>query len=742
MGYDTSWVNSTTNRRLIAIAALVVGSLVVLLTSIEFRSLGALASGVRAIVGTFLLMVAPGALLTYVLGLRTRSFGRFSLLAVGLSFGMLATATTVTSALFPILGFEAPFSLSSLVIVLSASLLIPLVALLYIGTEVYRPRIGLSGPIPVVSLIVALPSVAALAAVLMNRFETNAGMFLFVSAVLLVVVLATTRFLPADLYPTTVFFVSFSTLLHRSLLTNHVVGADIQAIYATAQTIMRAGYWSPTLGGSSIAASVVTAVPASFATITGLELAVVYKVVYVLVFALVPVGIYYMSSDIFDENVALFGAFVFTFYHVSFYFTPGKQLISELFVVLLLSLLFRSDGGGAGRKLAIGLLSVALVQSHYATTYVYGLSLLAAGVNLTVLGRLTEEFDHDFSAGYPLILLVGATAWYGYASEELFATLASIPASLLGQVVSLLAFESIEGSGASYVAEQTTVLDQLNLFLYIVVLTLVSTGLAYQVLIHLEEIYRDGDSEHVEYTALAVPLFAFLGLSYFLIVNLYADRVIQMVLVVLAPFVAVGYRYVAYGVGDVRSRLGFESGSRLRWVPIAVLVGSLLIFNSGLVFSLAGTADTSAFNPDAHDLAFAENERAGAEWLEEHTDIRRIEADRLPLAASDRTAAPERVRIYTDSTTLQMFRSELSSGYYTVEVRPLKSDFDPRLDPDGIDRGYVLVRESSVLEGSGSTRVPPAYLSEAETRALTGSRDVVYDNEAIRIIEIDNETAA
>ena len=742
MGYDESRASDATDWGPIAIAALVVGLLGVLLTSIEFRSVGALAAGVRAVAGTVLLMIVPGALLTYVLGFRRTSFGRFSLLAVGLSFGTFATMTTIASVLLPVLGFETPFSLPALVAVLSASLLLPLIALPYAGTEIYMPRLDLNGPIPVVSLIVSLPSLAALGAVLMNPFETNVGVFVFVGAVLLVVVLAATRYLPANLYPITVFFVSFSTFLHRNLLTEHVIGADVQAIYATAQAIMRADYWSPALGGSSIATLVVTAIPAGFATITGLELAVVYKVVYVLLFALVPVGIYYLSSDALSENIALFGAFVFTFYHVSFYFTPSKQLISELFAVLLLSLLFRNDERGVGRTLAIGLLSVGLVQSHYGTTYVYGLSLLAAGIGLTVVQWLTEEFDHDLSVGYPVVLLTGATAWYAYASNELTATLVSVPTSLLSQAASLLVFESIEGSGASYIAEQTGVFDQLNLFLYILVLALATTGLAYRVVVHLGEIYRNGDSEHIEYTALAVPLFAFLGSSYFLIVNLYADRVIQMVLVVLAPLTAVGYGYVAYGLGDVRSRLGLGNGSRLRWVPIAILVALLLAFNSGLVFSLTGAASTSAFNPNAHDLAFSEEERAGAAWLDEYTTIERIEADRLSLTGSDRATSPERVRIYTDSMSAQMFRSELPSSYYTTEVATLKSDFDPRLDPDSIDRGYVFVRESSILEGSGSTRVSPIYLSEGETRALTGSRDVVYDNEAIRIVEVDNETAA
>ena len=741
MGYDTSRAGNVIGWEPTAVATLVLGAFVVLVVSIELRAMGALASGVRAVVGTALLMVVPGALLVHVLGIRTRSFGRFSLFAVGLSFGVFAAATTTASVLFPVLGFETPFSLSSLLVVLGVSLLVPLVALPYAKIEIYRPDIDLSGPLSVVSLIVALPSIAALAAISMNRFETSVGMFLFVGYVLLVVLLAATRYLPANLYPLTAFFVSFSTLLHRNLLTDHVVGADIQALYATARTIMQAGYWSPALGGSSIAASVVTAIPAAFATVTGLELAIVYKVIYVLLFAFVPLGMYYLSSDIFSENIALFGTLVFAFYHVSFYFTPGKQLISELFVILLLSVLFRKEEWGVGRVLVIALLSIGLVQSHYAATYVYGLSLLAAAIGLTILERFAEGFENDLSIGYPLSLLVGATAWYAYASSELFGVLASIPASLLSQVVSLLAFESIEGSGASYVAEQTTVLNQLNLFLYIAVFGLIGIGLGYQILVHIGEFYRSGESEHVEYTALAVPLFAFLGSSYFLIINLYADRVIQMVLVVLAPFAAVGYGYVAYGVGDARSRLGLGRNSPLRWVPIAVLVGSLLLFNSGLVFSLAGAADTSVFNPNAHDLAFSEEERAGAVWLNERTDIERIEADRS-LTGSDRTGSPERVRIYTDSTSAQMFRSELPSRYYTVEVSMLKSDFDPRLDPESIDQGYVFIRERSVLEGSGSTRVSPAYLSEAEARSLTESRDVIYDNKVIRIVETGNETAA
>ena len=746
MGYDLYRSGDATRWGPIALFTVVYGLFAVLLVSIELQSLGAPALGVRIIAGLVLSLFAPGTLLAYMLEIGTRSFAKFSLFSVGLSVSVLAAATTVASVLAPSLGVEAPLSLLPLVSLLGALLSSLSVVSYFVahrrqgGSQLVRPRVDLDGPIPIVALLMALPTLAALGAILMNRFETNVGMYVFVSAVLLVVLLASTRYLPTNLYPMTVFLVSFSTFLHRNLLTEHVVGADIQATYAVASVIMRVDYWSPELGGTLMALPVDSSLPASLTTITGLELTVVYKLIYVLLFTLVPVALYYLGSDVFSKDVGLFGAFVFTFYHISFYFTPEKQLISELFVVLLL-IVFYDEDRSLSRAFAILVLSVGLILTHYAMTYVFTLCLFGAWACLFFTRRLLGDFEYTLSFRYPLSLLTAATAWYTYSSSELADTLSSIPVSLSEQIVNLLT-GTVEGSGASYVVERTTILDRISLFLYFSILFLAGVGLAYQVLVNLGRVHRGEGPRGVELTAIGIPLFAFLGSSFFVIINLYADRVYQMVLTVLALFVVIGYDYVCMGVRDLRDRFGIHRRFRSWRIPLAVLVALLFAFNSGLAFSLADQADTFTFNSNGHDYAFTEDERAGASWLIERTAITRREGFHPELSELEQPIPPGTVRVYTDSVTYQMFRSELPSGYYTASVEPFKSDFDPRLDSSDIGRGYVFVRERSILQGTGSDRVPTATLSEQEDRFLTRSRNVVYSNGAVRIVEINNETTA
>lgn len=716
-----------------------VGLLVGFWATIAVESVGISVPILRAVLGVFLLMFVPGALIARLLGIGTDSFGVFTLFSVGFSFVALALINVAASVFLPAVGVAEPLSLLPLSVFLTAVLTV-LLGLEY-ATEIdaARFRADFAGPTSVLLLLLALPTVSAVAAVLMSQFETNVGMFVFVAAVIGVVLLASTRFIPTDLYPAVTFFVSLSTLLHRNLVTDSVVGADIQIVYFIADLIHQTHYWSPELGGSTLALPIVTAVPATFAMIAGIELATTFKVVYVLLFSFVPVGVFYVAREVFDETVGLFAGLFMLFYHGSFYFTPGKQLVSELFVVLLVLLYFRHGIDGGRKKLAAGLVAVGLVAAHYGMTYVFGMSLLVATAGLLAVERTIGDVDADLSLVHPVAFLAGATAWYAYASSELIATLSSIPPSLVGQLLSLLSGVT-EGAGASYVSEQSGVLRELNLYLYVLFTALIVLGLAWRVFTDLRAVRRGDDPEYVEYTAFAVPLFVFFGSSFFVIANLYADRVYQMVLPILAPFMAFGYQLVVGVVADALDRLSLpnavalDGGTSSRWTVLAILLASFLALNSGMAFAVAGESGDFTFNSRAHDYAFSEAEREGGTWIKDNANVQ------LSVGRPDSDPGTE-TRVYTDRYSYQMFRSSMPSGYTTADIIRLKSEFQPRFYESTIGDGYVFIRQRGVVDPEPGERVPVGSLSRRNATEISETRNVVYTNDDAVVVESDNRTA-
>jgi uncharacterized membrane protein len=720
----------------VSIGIIVVGLVVLFWLSIPLDSLTVFVGVVRSVVGTTLLIVM-GVLLTRLLGVPASPIGRFALYTAGSSLAALAVLTITLSILLPLVGVVNPLSVVPLTAAVSALLFGLLFVIHITDTQLDYPNVALIRRPSVIVLLCILPVLAVVAALLMNHFGVNMGMFVFVGSVV-VVVLGTTYFVPTRLYPAVLFSVSVATLLHHNLLSNHVIGADVQGIYFVAHFLTQTHQWTP-VSGSTMALPVVSTVPAAFSLLTGIDLTTTFTVVYVLVFALVPLGIFYVSRDVFDSDIALLAALLFLFYHVTFAFTPSKQLLSELFAVLLVMLVVRDDlhKHGHRRNVAVFLLSFGLVATHYGTTYLFGFALLFAAIVSYAVDRLVGEIEHRPPVWYPVALLVGANVWYAYASPELFARLVSVPLRILGQVFILLSGSSIEGSGVSYVSHQTTLLGTLTVVLYLLFSVLICVGVGWRILTTLSAFRRGKVPDDVAYTALSIPVCVFLGLSFVLVFNLWADRVYQMALVFLAPFMPLGYRCILSAASTVSERvwsIRLTSKRAISWTTLAVLLGLLFALNSGLLFALAGPAQNSAFNTNANDLVFSQKEVQGVEWLKTH-----IDPTVLPNQSTTANHSGA-VRIYVDPRSSQLFRSILPENHYDVKVIRLKSRWRPEVHPDQLNDGYVVIRQASIANAQ-QANASSALISKSNVRKITARGTVVFRNNQMRIIKIGSDVA-
>jgi len=686
-----------------------------------------------AVLAFLLATFVPGGLMTVLLGLTPRTFARFSVSAVSLGCALVGVLVVATSTMLPVVGVERPLSPLVFGLVLSATVAVLAGAVYHYGGEV--PPVGRLQPFPIVVGLAVLPSIAALAAGAMNRTGNPVGMYVLVGCVVAVVALTATRHLPRDLYPPTVFAVTAATLLHRNLLTSYVIGADVQGLAAVAERAVAAGLWSPALSGISV--PVVTGVPAAVAGISGLEVNTTFKLFTVFVYTFVPLGVYFVGRDVFDHEVGLYGALLLVFYHYTFSVTPGKQLVSQLFVVGLLLTLWSTGSGVSGdaRKLiAVALLSVGLVLSHYGTAYTIGAALLVAAVVAPLVGVVSDTYTRRFGVGVPLGILIGATAWYGATDPDTLIRLASIPVVAVDQIAALVVGRATaQGSGASYVAGQRGPIEFLNVLLYVAVTALLVGGVATRLFGMVDRVRSRTVPDDLEYTVLALPLVALLAASYVLSLNLWADRVYQLVLVVLAPFVPVGYRAFDRVLGR-----SFDRWRSPAWTVLAVLLAGLLIVNSGVAFALVGSASTSTFDPGANDLVFDGREQAGVEWIGTHGGIGDLRTG--DTASTGGVDDPDQVQIYTDSVSSHLFRSALPPGYTTADVVLLRSQWRPVFDPDRIDDGFVYLRAPAVAAAADGRPLPTTSISEGNATAITTESNVVYTNGAVRVVQTGNAT--
>jgi uncharacterized membrane protein len=178
--------------------------------------------------------------------------------------------------------------------------------------------------------------------------------------------------------------------------------------------------WKPgTVGVESYSDMVsVTILPTFYSLVLNLSGELVFKLVYPLLFSIVPLVLFCAYRRRFGDSRAILGVFLFisfaTFYIQMAYL--ARQMIAELFFVLLI-LLFSETNRKFNVKETIILLflTFGLVVSHYALTYFFLLFSLAYLLMALVI-RKTHEVP--FNPLYLVLSTVLSFGWYIYVSTS------------------------------------------------------------------------------------------------------------------------------------------------------------------------------------------------------------------------------------------------------------------------------------------------------------------------------------
>lgn len=666
----------------------------------------------REVLAIALLTVAPGFLMLRCIDHAIDSPGEELLYAVGFSLVALAAVSVVSSMLYPPLGIAEPLSFLPITLTIS-SMIVVLTIFAYHQNRgaVFRvPSID-SCDAEIVAFLLCLPMFAAMAAHRMNVVGSNRLMYAFLLFVALVV-LVSIKAVPPKLYPVAVFAVAAAIVLHRNLITNAVVGSDIQVNYFFVELILETGVWEPGIGDVYSSIPIVGVVPAVYSTVTGIHPAFVFKVLYSLLFALVPVGIYYVFKDVFGMNAALVGAYFFVLYFRAFNGTAGKTRIAQLFVVLMLLVLVTDRDRLPGKEWIGFVFGIGLVFSHYTTTYIFVFSFAVA----YLLGRAYEAYADgglEWSIFGTFAVAVGGTAvgWYAVTTPGMIQSVIEVLGGIPVEIYATLSGETVHRSGASAVEEGSGVIYQVTLLVHMILMALAGISVLSRTLVALFSPDRTQQPEAIRLTSLAIPLLMFLGASYFVTGNLGADRMYQIVLVVLAAFMPVGYLALA-GILDAVGNVDVPV-----WQPILAILAVLLLLNTGVAYNAVGEPVTSdiALDQDTHSLAYTDAEIDGGEWI-------------------DDTSAGAPV-IYTDSYTSEMFRAIVPESYTDASVVQIKVDWRPGIE---FSQGYVYVRERAVVDVEERGEEPPEYyITESERAAIEQSTNKVYTSGEADVFRYD-----
>ncbi|MFC7047031.1 DUF2206 domain-containing protein [Halobacteriaceae archaeon GCM10025711] len=565
-------------------------ALALALATFETVAPGERYGAVRSVVGVLAALFAPGYLLLLVARIRCRRLSQLVLYAVGVSSAFLVGMAVVANGLLVAVGVSRP--LDSLTWVLVWSLVVLSGLAYYRSNERPQRSRTISKTVPLAprtilsgTLLVLLPLTAVAAASVMNGQGSNGLVLVLIGLLAGVVLFLAAGVIPRAMHPLAVWSVAISVLLQMTLVSPHLWGWDIHFQYATAHAIVRDGVWTPTAGDTSGSLLSITLLAAVYSSVTKLDLVWVYKLLYPFIASLLPVALYHLARVEFDDEwVAVLAPFALVFFYGFFKFMPDKQIVSQLFFVLVLVTMFDDSLAGV-RKRALGVtFGAMMVLSHYGVSALFVAFLAATVVTVAVAERsgLVDEVDDSVvRVTFVTLLGVGWVGWYVFSASGVN----------FDRVV-VTGYETLTAAGG--VSDRSGVGYATELFaspawaayklLNVALVGLISVGVVERL---SAVVVGESDEPGVEYATFSVVVLGFLLASLFVTFGMGFDRTFLIALAVLAPFALVGLR-VVFATLATATRGAVALTPRGTASVFAAFLAVFFLFSSGAAFAVAG----------------------------------------------------------------------------------------------------------------------------------------------------------
>ena len=519
-------------------------------------------------------------------------------------------------------------------------------------------------------------------------------LLILVNAIAILSVFLTEK-ISSRLYPSVLLIISFSMLFFATgtLIIKYIGGTGDGPIefYAFKLTEIK-GFWDSTVTSSPYAWGLfptysmlsVTILPIVFSTVTGADGSLIFRLVYPLLIAFLPIGVYKIYQTQMETKKALLAAFFF--FTVSFGKGWGsyKQQIAQLFYILLFLLIFQKNIPSSKKYALFTIFSVGLIISHYALTYIFLFIILFAFTILTIMEHLKRGIFSIYQTKIPLnLLLIFLTitfSWYIFvnsaATFDLLSKEIDTITSNLGQ------FFNIESRGTALhglgFVETPTIFHKISSVLFLTTEFLLAIGF-----LKLLTTKNKNSKFSIEYKVIAAINMAIIVINLLLprlADTLLMSRFYQTTLIILAPLAILGGETIIKFIPKPKmEKLSIPLLTVMVFVP-------LFLFQTGFVYEIARVQNyslvLSMYRID--DLTLYKNivnaqEVNGALWLSKHIDVTNI-------------------FIYSDSIS----QSSVLTSYGIIErgrvydlfllnnIKPALNEFVYLADIDLISKGYLL----------------------------------------------------
>ena len=620
----------------------------------------------RQLIGFVYLTFIPGIVILRILKLHKLGNIETLLYTVGLSIATLMSTGLLMNMVYPIFGISGPISIVPLIFTISAIILI-LCILSYVRDKDFSDpsHIDVKDILsPPALFLCLLPFLAIFGTYLVNFYHNNVLLMLLIAIIALIVVLvAFDKFIPKKLYPLAIFTIALALLFHSSLISMYLIGWDTHCEYYFSNLVKIDSCWNPIISSNVNAMLSITMLAPIISNMCGMSLTWVFKIIYPLLFSLMPLGLYHVFQKQTNEKIAFLSCFffmsVFTFYTL----IPAlaRQGIAELFLVLLIMLMIDKDMNKIKNAFLFIVFGISLVISHYGVSYIYMFCLIAAWLILfltdnSAVQKSRDKFYSEFSSykrgklvGNPisrkiadrrtisstfvLLFIVFTLTWYMYvSSSSAFGTIVYRGDHIANSIFTeFLNPEAAQGLDI-LMAETKSPVHTVHKYLHIVTQFFIAVGILTLLAKRKEIKFKN------EYSAFSVINFVLclvtIAVPYFA-AAMQTARLYHVTLIFLSPLCVIGGIAVFKMLAKAVRASWTDQHVRSSLKVLSVFFAIFLLFNTGFVDEIIdpartpsvplaianyGQKDITMRGALAHEVT-QEQDVFSAKWLSEHRNI-------------------------------------------------------------------------------------------------------------------------
>lgn len=603
----------------------------------------------RQVIVFLCLIFMPGFMIVKALRLGGLHWVEMVCFTVGFSLAFLMIVGLFINQTGPLISFLRPLSELPLILVLDGAL-VSMFVLGYITKTEFKfnvPR-DLKLDRSIVSAIpfVLLPILSIVGAFWVNAYGDNRILLFLIMAIagLFVLGVLSGKMLPEKLYPIALASIAIALLFHFSLVSHYITGVDIQLEYYSFRLTQDAALWNSVTRywwdytynrfNSMIG---ITILPTIFSDLLNIDATWTLKIVYPLIFSLVPLCLYQIWQTFIGKKRALVTAFFFmaqlTFYTEML--ALAREMIAELFFVLLLFVLLNNKMKPFNRKLCFIVFAAGLVVSHYSMSIIFLVSISLVLISLFLMKKPSTII----TLGMVVFFFGIMFSWYIFTSSSgAFTSFLAFGENVYGDLSGFLSMSSrgagvMRGLGLESAPTiwntASRIFAYATQFLIVVGFIMLVIGRNKRTPTHVSF-----SSEYMIFSSMNMVLLASLIIVPGLAETMRMERFYHILSFILAPFCVLGAEKLVSLVTKSKTELK-------TLILLLIVLIPYFFFQTNFIYEVVGSRSESVplsgYRMDRFRLYFSygyidERSVFGAQWMSEHLSARAMSMDK-PVCA-------------------------------------------------------------------------------------------------------------